>query len=254
MKNVELILTEGNAYTIHYMMTNHLLSKAIDLADDHKMSIQNVSTIISALGYDADFGNLINYHPVMVALTGYFDYWYAFVSSKPKLSSSRVMPEFSQWIDKQSGIIPSEVSSLANFVFYNHDDDQYQWKSRIIEEVFRHFKDFTIAFTDEQFIGKMPNCSVNDVKHCVDMFEDPADYAHYFPELNNLFAYFGYWVSNNRHSNGRKKMLTVQFPEWLRNYSNANSLTLSLCDDFIHWYPKRKIVKGRNYDNWGYNV
>lgn len=253
-----LIISEAKAYSKHYMLNNRTQKK---LVNDSNAS---VSSILADLYYgsndfDAAFylfeSSMIDYHPCLVALVGYFDYWYSHTTYA--ISDDKdLMEAFYHWLIHQDKM-HKDVIGLATFIIKDKDHNNY-WHDKIIEDVFRHFKDFMLAFMDEQYIGSMPGASVSEIKEAIIMTQDAYDYSSYFStffqELTSLFAYFGYWHSNYHHSTGHKKVFTVQFPEWLKSQPNINSRLLEVYASFASWYPKRKIVKGRNYNNWGYNV
>lgn len=255
----KLITDEAKAYSIHYMLHNGTKTKLNNNQKEFTISSILADLYYGSNSFDATLGifhsSIIDYHPGLVALVGYFDYWCNH-NNPINLSNHELMDSFYQWLIDQKNM-PQDVLGLAAFILKNQDDNDY-WHNKIIEDVFRHFKDFMLAFLDEQYIGSMPGSSVDDIKKAIITAQDAYDYSSYFasffPELTDLFAYFGYWHSNNHHSKGHKEIFTVQFPKWLKDQLGINMKLLKLYDTFASWYPHRKIVKGRNYKNWGYNV
>ena len=253
-----LLISEAKAYSIHYMLNNRTQKKLVNVPNASISSIL-VDLYYGSNDFDATIGifesSMIDYHPCLVALVGYYDYWHSH-NMDVNLGSEDLMDAFYNWLTYQDKM-PKDVISLSKFILKNKDDNNY-WHDKTIEDVFRHFKDFMLAFLDGQYIGSMPGSSVSEIKKSIVMTQDAYDYSSYFstffPELTTLFAYFGYWHSNYHHSNGHKKVFTVQFPEWLNSQPNVDSKLLKVYDSFACWYPHREIVKGRNYKNWGYNV
>lgn len=140
-------------------------------------------------------------------------------------------------------------------MFNHQDDEEFCWKNQLFEATMRHFKDFLLAFMDGQFIGSIPNSTVDEMERTLYMFPETEDLSLYFPKLTRLMAYFTTWYSNEKKSSyGRKNMFTVQFPHWLQTKANADDDSIELTKLFCNWYPNRQIIKGRNYKYWNYNV
>ena len=257
------VVNAVNKYFFHFLYTTPSLASALY---SHCSSVNEASIILQS---DADFEALPVYHPNLNELGSYFVYWFSkngstqyvvkFYSQEnmTKMETkvrNKLMPSFQNWFLAQSNV-PSNVKSIYNFMLNHQDDKHYRWKDQLFESTMRHFKDFLLAFMDGQFVGSIPNSTVNEMEHALCMFPETEDLSSYFPKLTRLMAYFATWYSNEKKTSyGRKNIFTIQFPHWLQNQANVNDDTLQMCKLFCDQYPNREIIKGRNYNYWNYNV
>lgn len=251
------VIDSVKTYLFHRLGHNYPIYVEAN-ADPHA----SVKQFIDGAYNDCDFDGLANYHPKMTELVSYFDYWYnthvsIVTSSSFPISDKQVhklIPQFKGWIASDPNI-PDNVQSLSTFIFDNKDDPNYHWNDQVFECTMRHCKDFMLANLKGQFVGKMPGCSIEEIEKALCSFEDTADYHDYFPHLTKLVVYFCYWHSNCKPvSSGMRKNLMHLFPTWLNQQPNVSKDLLGLYKLFMNWYPHRKITRGFNYDNWGFNV
>ena len=250
-------------YFFHFLYTTPSLASALY---NHCSSVNEASIILQT---DADFEALPVYHPNLNELVSYFVYWFSKNGSSQYVIKSysqenmtkmeakvqsELMPSFKNWFLSHSNV-PDNVKSIYHFMFNHQDDEEFCWQDQLFEATMRHFKDFLLAFMDGQFIRSIPNSTVDEMEKTLCMFPETEDLSPYFPKLTHLMAYFTTWYSNEKkRSYGRKNMFTVQFPHWLQTKVNADDNSIKMSELFCEWYPNRKIIKGRNYKYWNYNV